>query len=102
MFLCVCLSLAILALEGTKRYRSNNKSISASSTLNSFFPETTAFKSYGVKTSEKAIMLAPAYLDYFLLGSCTMETSEVSLWISIASSIASNANCIEQAVLAQL
>ena len=35
------------------------------------FPETS------VKTSEKAITLAPAYLDYFLLGSRTVEASEV-------------------------
>ena len=57
--LSVCLSLAILALEKTKRYRSDTKSVSASSALNVMlgFSETTAFKSYGVKTSEKANML---------------------------------------------
>ena len=50
----MCLSLAILALETTKRYRNDTKSISVSNALNvKFFPETTALKSYGVKTSEK-------------------------------------------------
>ena len=58
---CVCLSLAIFALEAMKRYRSDTKSISASSALN-FFPETTALKSYGVKTSEKANMLIGQYV----------------------------------------
>ena len=62
IWVCVCVSLAILALKATKQYQSDTKSISASSALKlkCFFPETTCtvFKSYGVKTIEKAILAA--------------------------------------------
>ena len=54
VYVCVCVSLAILALEATTRYQSDTKSTSASSALNVKW-ETTALKSYGVKTSEKPI-----------------------------------------------
>ena len=39
-----------------------------------FFPETTAIKSYGTKTSNIAL----AYLNYSLCNSGTMEASEIT------------------------
>ena len=66
--LCVCLSLATIALEATKQYRSDTNRISASSSLKikCFFLETTEFKSYGMKTSEKANILISTGLPQLL------------------------------------
>ena len=55
---CVCVSTTILALQATRRLMPYTNSFSATRARNicGDFAETTAFESYGVKTSEKANM----------------------------------------------